>query len=361
MVSFYPFPTPDGQTFRLIALNVKSDPRNSFIQLYPKDLDLEVNRLFVETVLFESQAVAVVDPSARKFAREIQVKGDYILGALVTLFDQGYIDEETLSSIEARLAMAPLTQDEPVAAVEAAPLPPLSEKLEAFVQETQNRLPQEYVQQLFPLLLEYTSSMPLKEIIEMAKGYFSIAWVKTAISSLPEKVVTPEILEKLCPQSLQDYPELALQHNSLVVDRAVVQLERLADKDGATTHQQVLDELTQVAIMLNSHEGALPQDLQTRVEAASIKLAKLIPAFNFDNQEHLTIKADIEQVWNEMLMPKLGLNIPCVVEMDTDFDHELALLYGMQADQAYAEQLEQDQLQQEQLQAEQLQAEPGID
>lgn len=355
MVSFYPFPTPDGQTFRLIALNVKSDPTNSFIQLYPKDLDLEVNRLFVETVLSESQAVAVVDPSARKFAREIQVKGDYILGALVTLFDQGYIDEETLSSIEARLAMAPLPQDEPVAAVEAAPLPPLAEKLEAFVQETQNMLPQEYVHQLFPLLLEYTSSMPLKEIIEMAKGYFSIAWVKTAISSLPEKVKTPEILEKLCPQSLLDYPELAVQHNSLVVDRAVAQLERLAGKDGAT-HQEVLDELTQVAIMLNSHEGALPQELQTRVEVSAVKLAKLIPAFNFDDQEHLTIKADIEQVWNEMLMPKLGLTIPCVVEMDTDFDHELALLYGMQADQAYAEQLEQDQLQ-----AEQLQAEPVID
>ena len=118
-------------------------------------------------------------------------------------------------------------------------------------------MPQEYANRLFPILLEYTSSIPLKEIIEMAKSYFPHAWVKTAIDALPEKINTPELLEKLCPQSLQDYPELAQQQNAMALGRAVEQLEQLAAKDRAG-HQEVLDDLTQVVLQLNSHEGILP-------------------------------------------------------------------------------------------------------
>ena len=34
-------------------------------------------------------------------------------------------------------------------------------------------------------------------------------------------------------------------------------------------------------------------------------------------------------------MPKLGLNIPCTVVMETDFDREIALLINMQEEEGF--------------------------
>ena len=62
-------------------------------------------KFLLKIVLADFNATAIQDPAAPQFVREIQVKGDYILGALATLFEQGYIDEETCSSFEARLKL----------------------------------------------------------------------------------------------------------------------------------------------------------------------------------------------------------------------------------------------------------------
>ena len=109
------------------------------IQLYPKELDLGLNQLFVETILSDCQAEVRVDHNAPRLAQEIRVKGDYIVGALALLLGQQCIDDETVESIEAR--MQSVRETLPAANENRAPLQPFAEKIAAFVAENQNQNP----------------------------------------------------------------------------------------------------------------------------------------------------------------------------------------------------------------------------
>jgi hypothetical protein len=305
--NFYSLSTPDGATFRLIALN--TSPHNRFMQLYPKELDLEVNKVFAESLLSDCQAQVLASRDMPRFIEEIRINGEYILGALAILVDAGCIDYDAYERLEAKLN-APNNNR-----------PPLSERLAAFVTENENRMPQEYIDSLITMLKEYVGNLPVNEIIELAKGQFRQAWVKNAIETrlqpAPQEQEVVQNVQAGLPRELED---------------ALVSLEALASSE-APTHEEVLDALTSAAIALASYnlpQEGLPQDAQLRIEAATLTISSLnIPPFDFNNEDHLALKQDIQQMWVN-IMSKLNLDIPFSVEMNTDFDHELAQLQTLQ-------------------------------
>ncbi len=283
------FNTPGSNFFAEIALT----DSNSSLRLYPKERDFEISHLFTETVLAGVQAEVVCEEGGR--VREIQIGKEHIPNALAILLEQHYIDEDTSSKILRAFFN------------ESAALQPLAERLAAFVAQIQDESPNEYLKTLIPLLTEYVSNMPLQEIIDLAKSHFKISWVKNAIETKLQSI--------------------AQEKNSLVLEQAIQQLEALGAKEGVS-HEAVLDDLTQAFEYLTSYnpeEGGLSNELQTRVQDAVQKISAIIPPFDANVPSHKELREQIQAIWDNGIMAKLGLDIPCVFEMNTASDLGIAV------------------------------------
>lgn len=289
---------PSGAHFSQIILHTNPEnPDTNCLQLFPNEIDLEINQVFATSVLEGLNAEVLAMAEEPTLTQEIQVKGNAIQVALEILLAGNYIDKATKASLQ-------LPNREPTKTA----LQPLNERLQSFVAENEKETPQKYIHQLIPLLLEYTHTMPIAEIITCAQGYFKIAWVKGAIESQLKEAVNKE--------------------SSQALEAAVTHLETLAAKEHVS-HQEALELLQASAEAIKAYtpqQEGISKEVQTRVEEAANKISNLIPPFDLTDRKQQLINQEIQTIWADSLMAKLGLNIPCTILMNTEVDHEVAKL-----------------------------------